>query len=72
MCFDKLFWSTVFDEECSDDADWECVHMEAADDAIRTTAWGKIIGHGLRSVQFHSTLAGELMVCLGIRTLSTF
>jgi len=50
--------------ECSDDADWECVHMEAADDAIRTTAWGKIIGHGLRSVQFHSTLAGELMVCL--------
>lgn len=43
----------------------------ASDDSARENAqqegqthWGRVVGQGLRSVQFHSTLSGELLVCL--------
>ena len=50
-------------KECSGEDEWECVDVDKS--TSKTTDWGKIIGHGLRSVQFHSTLSGELIVCLG-------
>eukprot|EP00438_Fugacium_kawagutii_P002715 Skav222417 [mRNA] locus=scaffold2890:58049:63365:+ [translate_table: standard] len=54
----------VIRHQIEDEADWECVD-DAADVTIQATDWGKVIGHGLRSVQFHSTLSGQLMVCPG-------
>ncbi|CAJ1350360.1 unnamed protein product [Effrenium voratum] len=44
-----------------DDAEWECI---GTSEPSKSADWGKVIGHGLRSAQFHSTLSGELMVCL--------
>eukprot|EP00419_Tripos_fusus_P012802 CAMPEP_0172668826 /NCGR_PEP_ID=MMETSP1074-20121228/9299_1 /TAXON_ID=2916 /ORGANISM="Ceratium fusus, Strain PA161109" /LENGTH=463 /DNA_ID=CAMNT_0013485519 /DNA_START=32 /DNA_END=1419 /DNA_ORIENTATION=- len=30
---------------------------------VFSSSWGAVVGHGLRSVQFHSTLTHELLVC---------
>ena len=50
-------------KEGNDEQEWTCLDLA---DASKPTAWGRVIGHGLRSAQFHSTLSGELMVCLAI------
>ncbi|CAE7473407.1 trmA, partial [Symbiodinium necroappetens] len=47
--------------EGNDEQEWTCLDLA---DASKPTAWGRVIGHGLRSAQFHSTLSGELIVCL--------
>ncbi|CAE7254194.1 trmA [Symbiodinium pilosum] len=47
--------------EGGDEQEWTCLDLA---DASKPTAWGRVIGHGLRSAQFHSTLSNELMVCL--------
>lgn len=38
--------------------------VDAQEDDVHADDWGSVIGRGLRSVQFHSTLSGELLVCL--------
>ena len=71
-CFDHIivfsyFFAMFVCKECGED-EWECVDVDKSTRSTsKTTDWGKIIGHGLRSVQFHSTLSGELIVCLGCK-----
>ncbi|CAE8617653.1 unnamed protein product [Polarella glacialis] len=49
------------EDEPDEDHDWE---KAGADQDSAPNAWGQVIGRGLRTIQFHSTLSGELMVCL--------
>merc|ERR1712150_111637 len=44
-------------ESSTELVDW---HGDACNEA---PSWGRTIGQGLRSVQFHSTLSGELLAC---------
>jgi len=39
-------------------------HVLDSHDGNELSSWCRVLGKGLRSVQFHSTLSGELLICL--------